>query len=144
MAIDLNSLSQRELEALISQATKRQKTLKKRKPLADVRNKLETLAQAEGYSLSEVLGGSAGGNRSGNRSSNGNGSTGSTARPASKSASKSATKSSRAGRKLGKVPPKYRNPLNKDDTWTGRGKHPRWLAAQISKGRKPEEFLIKR
>ena len=52
-------------------------------------------------------------------------------------------KATTKGRKLGKVPPKYRNPANKAETWTGRGKQPLWLAAQIKKGKKIEEFLIK-
>ena len=36
------------------------------------------------------------------------------------------------------------NPANKDETWTGRGKQPRWLAAQVAKGKKVEDFLIKK
>ena len=47
------------------------------------------------------------------------------------------------GRVLGKVAPKYRNPANPKETWAGRGKQPRWLAAETSKGRKLEDFLIK-
>lgn len=47
------------------------------------------------------------------------------------------------GRVLGKVAPKYRNPANPKETWAGRGKLPRWLAAETSKGRKLEDFLIK-
>jgi DNA-binding protein H-NS len=30
-----------------------------------------------------------------------------------------------------KVFPKYRNPKNHAETWAGRGKQPRWLAAQL-------------
>ena len=41
-----------------------------------------------------------------------------------------------------KVPIKYRGP-KRGDTWTGRGKPPRWLAAQIAEGKKREDFLIK-
>jgi hypothetical protein len=33
------------------------------------------------------------------------------------------------GGKGGKVPPKYRDPKNPANTWTGRGRKPRWLAA---------------
>ena len=33
-------------------------------------------------------------------------------------------------------------PLNKDETWTGRGKQPRWLVAELEKGAKLEDFLI--
>ena len=47
-----------------------------------------------------------------------------------------------AGRKLGKVAPKYRNPENPKETWTGRGKQPRWLAAYTAKGRDLGEFVI--
>ena len=42
-----------------------------------------------------------------------------------------------------KVAPKYRNPANAKETWTGRGKQPRWMAALTAKGKKPEDFLIK-
>ena len=48
MSIDLNSLSAKELDALINQAKKRKTTLTKRKPLAAVRQKLTALARAEG------------------------------------------------------------------------------------------------
>ena len=48
----------------------------------------------------------------------------------------------RAGRRLGKVAPKYRNPENTKETWTVRGKQPRWLAAYTAKGRNLGEFLI--
>jgi DNA-binding protein H-NS len=41
-----------------------------------------------------------------------------------------------------KVPPKYRSPSG--ETWAGRGAKPRWLVAAIKKGKKPEDFLIKR
>lgn len=49
----------------------------------------------------------------------------------------------RAGGKLGKVAPKYRNPENPSETWTGRGRQPRWLAAMVKKGAKVEKFLIR-
>ncbi len=40
------------------------------------------------------------------------------------------------------VEPRYRNKNNAADTWTGRGKKPRWLVAEIEKGAKLEDFLI--
>lgn len=40
------------------------------------------------------------------------------------------------------VKPRYQNPDNTDETWTGRGKQPRWLAEKIKAGAKPEDFLI--
>jgi DNA-binding protein H-NS len=41
-----------------------------------------------------------------------------------------------------KVPPKYRSPTG--ESWAGRGARPRWLVAAIKRGRKVEDFLIKR
>ena len=41
-----------------------------------------------------------------------------------------------------KVAPKYRNPKNRSETWAGRGAMPRWLAAEIKKGKKREDFAI--
>jgi DNA-binding protein H-NS len=43
-----------------------------------------------------------------------------------------------------KVLAKYRNPKNPKETWAGRGKQPRWLAAQLQSGKKLDEFLIRR
>ena len=40
------------------------------------------------------------------------------------------------------VEPRYRNKGNAAETWTGRGKQPRWLVAQLEKGAKLEDFLI--
>src|SRR3546814_16584535 len=59
MAIDLNGLSAKELDTLITKAKARKTTLKKRKPVATVRSKLRQLAEAEGYTIAELLGGRA-------------------------------------------------------------------------------------
>lgn len=40
------------------------------------------------------------------------------------------------------VEPRYRNKNNSEETWTGRGKQPRWLVAQLDKGAKLEDFQI--
>jgi DNA-binding protein H-NS len=44
-------------------------------------------------------------------------------------------------RKYPRVMPKYRNPQT-SETWSGRGKLPRWLVAAMKTGRKIEEFRI--
>ena len=41
-----------------------------------------------------------------------------------------------------KVEPKFRNLNNPSETWSGRGKTPRWLAKLIATGRKLNEFRI--
>jgi DNA-binding protein H-NS len=48
----------------------------------------------------------------------------------------------RGAGKGGKVAVKYMNPDNKSETWTGRGRQPRWLAAKLSKGAKLADFSI--
>lgn len=119
MSIDLNQLSTKQLDTLINQAKKRRAALGKRKPVATIRKKLGALAKAEGYTIAELFG----------------------AAVAATKPRKSAAPR-RKPRTLGKVAPKYRNPANAADTWAGRGKPPRWLAAEMGKGRKLEEFLI--
>ena len=43
-----------------------------------------------------------------------------------------------------KVLPKYQNPKNNAETWSGRGKQPHWVRAQLGAGKKLEHFLIAR
>ncbi len=122
MPIDLRNLSAKELGALIAKAKEQQTKLAKRTPIATVRGKITKFAKAEGYTLEELFG-----------------------TPGTKATAKTAAKPGpRAGKKLGKVAPKYRNPANPKETWTGRGKHPRWMAALIAKGKKADDFLIKK
>jgi DNA-binding protein H-NS len=116
MAFDLKDLSEKDLKALITQAKKQQSALNKRKPVALIRKKLVAFAKAEGYTIAELFGGKA---------------------PAAKKAAKKAGTTR-------KVAPKYRNPANTKETWSGRGKQPRWLAEQVKKGKKPEDFLIRK
>ena len=121
MALDLKGLTTKELDNLITQARKQQTVLKKRKPVADVRKKLIALAKAEGYGIAELFGGKTAAKK---------------AAPAKKAA-----KAAKSGKK---VPAKYRNSANTKEVWSGRGKQPRWLAEQVKKGKKAEDFLIKK
>lgn len=43
-----------------------------------------------------------------------------------------------------KAPPKvrYRNPNNKDETWTGKGRKPKWLLELLDAGRQLDEFAV--
>ena len=47
------------------------------------------------------------------------------------------------GGKGRKVAAKYANPEDASETWTGRGRKPRWLNAKLQEGAKLEKFLIK-
>lgn len=50
--------------------------------------------------------------------------------------------SERQRRRYPKVFPRYRNPKT-SETWSGRGKRPRWLAVALEAGRGMDEFLIR-
>jgi DNA-binding protein H-NS len=41
-----------------------------------------------------------------------------------------------------RVFPKYRNPARPLETWSGRGKQPRWLTAELRSGKKLDDFRI--
>jgi DNA-binding protein H-NS len=43
-----------------------------------------------------------------------------------------------------KVAPKFRNPDRPSETWAGRGKRPRWVIAQLARGKRIDDFLIDR
>jgi DNA-binding protein H-NS len=47
-----------------------------------------------------------------------------------------------ARRRYPQVFPKYRNPAEPSETWAGRGKKPRWLAAQLKSGKQIDDFRI--
>lgn len=123
--MDLTSLSPKQLQKLIADARREKLRQQKRAPIAKVRGKLTRMAAAEGYTLLELFGVKAG------------------ARPvASKAPSGAKRAATRHPAKGSKVAPKYRNPANPAETWSGRGKHPRWMAAHLAAGKTPADFLI--
>ena len=132
MSVNINNLSTKELADLIVEANKRKKVLAKRKPATQVKTAVAKFLKSTGWTFDELYAKS------------------SAAKPVAAAAATSAApaaapkaRKSTKGRSLGKVAPKYRNPANAKETWTGRGKQPRWLAAETAKGKKLEDFLIK-
>lgn len=47
-----------------------------------------------------------------------------------------------APRKRAPASAKYANPANPADTWSGRGRKPRWFAEALAKGKTPESMAI--
>ena len=152
MALDLKRFSAKELKSLITQAKKQQTALSKRLSVTAVRKKLTAMVKAEGYNLIELFTGRAAGAK------NATAKTATAKKAAKKTAKKAAVKktakkaakkvakvgkAAKAGKAVKKVAPKYRNPDDQKDTWSGRGRKPLWMVAQLKKGKKPEEFLIK-
>jgi DNA-binding protein H-NS len=56
----------------------------------------------------------------------------------------SETDQERPRRKYPRVLPKYQNPAAPAETWSGRGKRPRWLVSALNAGGKIEDFQIPR
>ena len=131
MSLNIENLSTKELAELITRANKRKKILAKRRPATQVKAAVAKFLKSTGWDFEELYGRA------------------SPSKPAAAAATPTATaaapktRKSTKGRSLGKVAPKFRNTANAKETWAGRGKQPRWLSAEIAKGRKIEEFLIK-
>ena len=99
MAINLNSLSPAELQALIKSAEAQMHSARKNH-IQEVRTKIEGLLKSAGLTIDEVY------PRRGGQGSKG---------------PKAA------------VAPKYRNPENPAQTWSGRGKRPLWFSEALKK-----------
>lgn len=116
MKFDLKGLSRKELEKLradIDKALGRLAEAEKKAALAAA----EKVAQAHGYSLKELTSGAP------------------VKKPVVKTAA--AKKDGRA-----KVAPKFRNPANEKETWTGRGRKPKWVEAHLASGGALEDITI--
>jgi len=48
----------------------------------------------------------------------------------------------KAARKRSASAPKYANPANPAETWTGRGRKPGWYVAAIASGKSPDDLAI--
>ncbi|MEN4903967.1 H-NS histone family protein [Luteimonas sp. TWI1437] len=115
MKIDIDALGVRELDALLAAAEKRRAVLASRRPLAAVRQDLIAFAASQGYAIEELVG--------------------------IPSAPHSARTPARK-RKRAKAAVKYRDPDNRRNTWSGRGRMPRWLAEKTKRGQSAADFLI--
>ncbi|QAU22634.1 H-NS histone family protein [Dyella sp. M7H15-1] len=110
MAIDLTSLSPKELKALIANAESKMQEARASQ-VQEVRKKIDAILSTSGLTLADVY--PAHGGKGGK------------------------------GGKRGAVAPKYRNPEDPSQTWTGRGKRPLWFAAALKRrGVTAESLLI--
>ncbi|SDY66009.1 DNA-binding protein H-NS [Lysobacter sp. yr284] len=116
MNIDIEKLNLRELTALLSAAEQRKQQIANRRSVASVRRDAVALAAQHGYTIEELFGD----------------------QPAAETPSRKRS----PRRKASKVAAKYRDPENKRNTWSGRGRMPRWLAQKTKYGRSVTDFLI--
>lgn len=121
MVLSKLSLSElnRQKSRIEAEIAKRSVTSKR-----DLLKKVQKLADEAGVPLSELLGGKIEPKAAGKRSS------------------KTAAPKKPRGNK-GKVAPKYRNPADPAQTWTGRGRQPLWVAAYVGTGKAVTDLLIK-
>ena len=115
MAIELKTMSRRELEALRGRIDKQLERLKN-SDMKKAMEAAEAAAKQHGFSLKQLA----------------------AAAPAK------AAKASKA-KKSPKVvsAPRYCNPEDPSTTWTGRGRRPEWIKAGLAAGKSLEDFAIK-
>lgn len=112
MKNDLNTMTRKELEKLKASVEKALEKLAQ-KDMKAALAAAEKAAAAHGYSLAELSG----------------------------DVDQRKTKKARTGPK--KVSqPKYKNPANPAQTWTGKGRQPDWFKAAIAAGKAPEAMEI--
>ncbi|MGO1002210.1 H-NS histone family protein [Lysobacter sp. CA196] len=116
MNIDIEKLSLAELTSLLTAAEQRKKLISSRRPIALVRRKVIALVAQYGYTIEDLYGD----------------------RPVAEIAPKKRA----PRRKASKVAAKYRDPDNKRNTWSGRGRMPLWLVQKTKYGRSVADFLI--
>jgi len=104
--VNVDKMSLKELLDLEAKVEKAIGSARERER-SEVKQKIESIVQNAGFSVSELFGGRA---------------------PAVK------------GRT---VAAKYVNPDNRAETWSGRGRKPRWLTAKLDKGAKLEDFSVR-
>lgn len=115
MANDLSKMTRKQLEKLKKDVEKALATLETREK-REAKKAAEAAVAKFGFKLRDVT----------------------SARSASSEAGPMRKKSPR------KVsPPKYANPADLEQTWTGKGRQPNWYRAEIEKGTTPESMEIK-
>lgn len=123
-ALDLNNLSEQELQKLINQSKKQIKKLKTKKAaelnskdadVVAVADAVRKLARAKKVTPAEAISAVAKNMRVGMSASR---------KPRTESAVK------------------YRHPQDPDKTWKGFGKRPLWLNDELKRGRKLEDFKV--
>lgn len=107
MAVKLDGLSPKELQALITQAQSRMDSAHA-EHVQRVKAKIDALLKAEGLQLSDIYAGRGG----------------------------------KRGKRAGAGVPKYRNPADPSQTWTGYGKRPMWFQKALKRSGVTADSLL--
>ncbi|HUH36960.1 MAG TPA: H-NS histone family protein [Spongiibacteraceae bacterium] len=117
MSIDLDKMSIAELEQIEKNAAA-MVSRKREQAIADTRQQVKQIAASVGLSVEELMG---------------------VSKPRTAKAKTAKARKKRASKP---VAAKYRNPKKPEETWSGRGRKPLWLQAELDKGKKLESFAI--
>lgn len=112
MKFDLKSLTRKELEKLGRDVEKALDKVRQQ-DLKKVRQEMEKMAAAHGVSVEDVMS--------------------TPVKPRGRP---------KAAKAKVKVAPKYANPENADQKWSGRGRQPEWFRNAIAAGKTPESMAI--
>lgn len=113
---DLKGLASEELEALLEKVSN-QLEAQKEEELENAREECQAIAEGVGHTVESLFGFRK---RRGTTAAGG-------AKP----------------RRASKAEAKYRNPDNADETWSGRGRRPKWFDHQVEvNGVSPDDMLI--
>lgn len=113
MTIDLKSMSRKELEKLLSDVQKALKTAAER-DRREARKAAQKAAAEYGFSLDDFT----------------------------ETAEKTAKGPKKTRKKRGPSKPKYANPADSSQTWTGKGRQPNWYREEIAAGKLPAQMEI--
>ncbi|MFG5382682.1 H-NS family nucleoid-associated regulatory protein [Yoonia sp. R2-816] len=114
MKINLKPMTRKELEKLRAEIDKTLAVMEK-KEMKEALAAAEKAAKAHGFTLADITG---------------------RATSVTKTARKTAKKPKKAGI------PKYANPDDKTQTWTGKGRYPDWFRAALAAGKTLEQLKI--
>lgn len=113
MVKDLKKMTRKELEKLGRDVEKALDRLHKQ-DVKKIRQEMEKLAAAHGLSIEDVM----------------SGKTTQTSKPKA------------AGKPKLKSAPKYANPADATQTWTGKGRQPEWFKSAVAAGTDPDTMAI--
>ena len=116
MSIDLKSMNRKELEKVLSDV-KKALTAAQTRERRDAKKAAERAAAEFGFSLDELT-------------------------ESPKSAEAKPKARGKVAKPKTKSVPKYANPEDKTQTWTGKGRQPNWYRENIEKGTPPESMQI--
>ena len=124
----------RKESARIEKAIKEKESQEKKIAVAEIK----ALAKKHGFALSDLVAETTGNSKASSSLSKTNGVARKSATRANASANGKANKTVRRA----KAKIKYRNPHNNTETWTGRGRQPRWVSFHVKNGGRIEDLSV--